>query len=56
MIDQARTMARLGKDPGDVLERARTLLIDSDALFFLVDVEDAIEELGLEIDGEGGSR
>ena len=56
MVDVGRAMARVGEDPRDVLHRARDLLIESDARAFLVDVDDAIAELGVGVDPEGGSR
>jgi tetratricopeptide (TPR) repeat protein len=56
MVDLGRAMARVGEDPRDVLHRARDLLVESDARAFLVDVDDAIAELGVGVDPEGGSR
>jgi hypothetical protein len=56
MVDLGRAMARVGKDPRDVLQRARDLLIECDARAFLFEVDDAIADLGVEVDGEGESR
>jgi predicted nucleic acid-binding Zn ribbon protein len=56
MVDLGRAMARVGEDPHDVLQRARDLLIECDARAFLFEVDDAIADLGLQVDGEGGSR
>jgi tetratricopeptide (TPR) repeat protein len=46
MVDLGRAMARLGEDPGPVLERAREILVECDARAFLFEVDDAIAELG----------
>jgi len=53
MVDLARAKARVGEDPRDVLQRARDLLIECDARAFLFEVDDAIAELGTEVDREG---
>ena len=49
-------MARVGEDPRGMFQRARDLLIECDARVFLSEVDDAIADLGLEVDREGGSR
>jgi hypothetical protein len=56
MVDLGRAMARTGEDPREVLQRARDLLIECDARAFLFEVDDAMTDLGLEVDREGGSR
>jgi class 3 adenylate cyclase/tetratricopeptide (TPR) repeat protein len=56
MVDLGRAMARTGEDPGEVLLRVRELLIECDARAFLFEVDDAIADLGVQVDREGGSR
>jgi class 3 adenylate cyclase/tetratricopeptide (TPR) repeat protein len=46
MIDLGRAMARLGEDPGPMLEHAREILLECDARAFLFEVEDAIGDVG----------
>ncbi len=46
MVDLGRAMARIGEDPGPVLERAREVLTDCDARAFLFEVEDGLADLG----------
>ena len=45
MVDLGRAMARLGEDPGPVLERAREILVECDARAFLFEVDDAIADI-----------
>jgi len=45
MVDLARAMARAGQDPGDLLERARDILIECDAQLFLFEVEEVLAAL-----------
>jgi tetratricopeptide (TPR) repeat protein len=56
MVDLGRAIARVGEDPREVLQRARELLIECDARAFLFEVDDAIADLGVQVEGEGGSR
>jgi hypothetical protein len=41
MIDLGRAMARAGEDPNDVLDRARQILVECDAVLFLPEVDQA---------------
>ena len=45
MVDLGRAMARLGEDPGPVLQRAREVLTECDAHAFLFEVEDGVDDL-----------
>ena len=40
MVDLARQMTRAGKDPGELLARAREILIECDAQLFLFEVDE----------------
>jgi tetratricopeptide (TPR) repeat protein len=42
MVDLGRAMARTGEDPGEVLQRARDILIECDAQLFLPEVDEAL--------------
>ena len=43
MVDVGRAMARVGEDPGDILKRARQILLECDAQLFLSEVDRAME-------------
>ncbi len=45
MVDLGRAMARAGRDPRPVLERAREILVECDARLFLPEVDEALAAL-----------
>jgi class 3 adenylate cyclase/tetratricopeptide (TPR) repeat protein len=45
MVDLGRAMARSGDDPGEILERARSILTECDAQLFLAEVDEAVTEV-----------
>ena len=45
MVDLGRAMARLGEDPGPVLQRAREVLTECDAHAFLFEVANGVDDL-----------
>jgi hypothetical protein len=44
MVDLGRAMARTGRDPREVLERARVILTECDANLFLFEVDEVLAE------------
>jgi class 3 adenylate cyclase/tetratricopeptide (TPR) repeat protein len=46
MVDLGRAMTRAGEDPRELLERARAILLECDAKLFLVEVDEALAEVG----------
>ena len=45
MVDLGRAMTRAGEDPHELLERARSILLECDANLFLVEVDEALTEV-----------
>jgi tetratricopeptide (TPR) repeat protein len=45
MVDLGRAMTRDGGDPRELLERARSILLECDAQLFLVEVDEALAEV-----------
>jgi tetratricopeptide (TPR) repeat protein len=45
MIDLGRAMARIGEDPGELLERARDILTECDAQLFLFEADEVLAGL-----------
>ncbi|MBI2755382.1 MAG: tetratricopeptide repeat protein [Chloroflexi bacterium] len=45
IVDLARAMAHAGRDPGDLVDRARAILTESDAQLFLFEVDEVLAAL-----------
>ena len=46
LVDLGRAMTRAGENPPELLERARAILLECDAKLFLVEVDEALAEVG----------